>query len=89
MSAEPYVTKVFDTQAGFEYFWLGLKKRGFQRARALYHGRTRRFRVDVPCQDPLTTEAVQALDLEARCIETQALGLEKLWGPDRQRPFEE
>ncbi|WP_287128407.1 hypothetical protein [Candidatus Cyanaurora vandensis] len=76
------LTKVFDTQAGFEYFWQGLRKSGIIKARALYHGRTRRFRVDVPCDQDL--ESLIALETEARRLEQQALQLEQLWGLDRR-----
>jgi len=74
----PSVTKVFDSQAGFEYFWQGLKRLGITQARMLYHGRSRRFRVDIPCHQWL--DGIEAIEQEARHLEQQALQLEQMWG---------
>ncbi|WP_218079515.1 hypothetical protein [Anthocerotibacter panamensis] len=90
MQSYPYtLTKVFDTQAGFECFWQGLKRLDIQKARALYHGRTRRFRVDLPCADALLAERIEELDTQAHNLEEQALALENLLDPDLTRRFED
>jgi hypothetical protein len=79
------ITKVFDTQCGFECFWQGLRKLGLPKARALYHGRTRRFRIDLTCRDAEEFTRLQTLETEAQRLETHALALENLWGPDLSR----
>ncbi len=84
------LTQVFDTQAGFECFWQGLKRLAIPKASALYHGRTRRFRVDYPCCDLSQAQAIEALTTLALHLEQQALALEALVDSDTYlRRFEE
>jgi hypothetical protein len=88
MDTEPHVkTTIFDTQAGFEHFWTGLKREGFRKVKVLYHGRTRRWKVETVCEGLDDPERLQKLEQEAKNMEEAAQHLERTVYPPK--PWED
>lgn len=84
MDTKPQVkTTIFDTQAGFEHFWAGLKREGFRKVKVLYHGRTRRWKVETLCESLDDPERLQKIEHDAKNMEEAAQHLERMVYPPK------